>query len=249
MSRTLILHSMGLVGALLLAGAAPALADPLSITSTVGGTPSSGTLIDLSGLGSSGGTVDGINFAFTGTAGLVTGSETDVYAAPYISGAEATWLDQTAGPDILPYLTAGSTSADPGSAVTLTFQSEQTLFGLLWGSVDTYNTISVYNGDTLLGEITGSEVSADADGDQGADGTDYVEISSTTAFDKLVFTSSNYAFEFTGLTYDAPVQNNEAVPMPEPGSLMLFGAGLAFLGVARLATRRGGRGGTRLLPT
>ena len=70
-------------------------------------------------------------------------------------------------------------------------------FGLLWGSVDNYNTLSFYNGSTLIGTITGADITPTATGDQGVNGTFYVNLVSTTPFDRVVATSSQYAFSST----------------------------------------------------
>ena len=54
-----------------------------------------------------------------------------------------------------------------------------TLFRILWGSVDNYNTLSFYNGADLVGAVTGGAVTASPDGDQGVNGTLYVNINAT----------------------------------------------------------------------
>jgi hypothetical protein len=106
-------------------------------------------------------------------------------------------------------------------------------FGLYWGSIDGYNSLSFYNDGSLLATITGLDViqSGTALGDQIAAGANrYVNFTfHDLQFDKIVFGSTNYAFE----------SDNHAfanVSVPEPGMVTLMGAGL--LGLAFFRRRR-----------
>ena len=102
------------------------------------------------------------------------GSQSDVYAAPYLSNGNGTLFgDPTNGPDTTTYLTTGIGS------VTLALPGQEKYIGLLWGSVDSYNSLSLYNGAILVGTVTGTDVTSSASGDQGENGTFYVNISST----------------------------------------------------------------------
>lgn len=154
-----------------------------------------------------------VTLSFTGNGGgIVNGTLVNRYAEPYPS---------LAGPDTTNYVTTGIGSA------TLAFSTAQTYFGLLWGSVDAYNSLDFYDAaNHLLGAFTGLDVTHSANGNQGYLGTYYVNFSSTTPFKKVVASSSRYAFEFDNVAIDPPA-------VPEPASIAVLGVGLLTLTVLR----------------
>jgi hypothetical protein len=146
-------------------------------------------------------------------------------------GAGAT--DQADGVDTTVYVTAGSTRAFPGAAVTLQFPALEQSFGILWGSADRYNKLAFYDGAALVGTVTGSDVMRSPNGNRSVNGTEYVNIHAParSAFDRVVATSSEYSFEFDDVSFSAAANTSfanasfAADPVPEPTSLSLLGIG------------------------
>ena len=200
----------------------------LVINASVGGAPAGVNYVNFDDvpLGAAGGVSGGVGVSFTGDGQAVQGAQSGRYAAPYLSGGNGTLFgDPNNGPDTTTYLTTGVGS------VILALPGQEKYVGLLWGSVDSYNTLSLYNGSTLVGTITGTNVTASANGDQGQDGTFYVNITSTQSFDKVIATSGSYAFEFDNVAF-----NPAAVP--EPSSLLLALTGVVGLVAYRRIRRK-----------
>jgi hypothetical protein len=150
--------------------------------------------------------------------GVVSGDGPGLYAPPFLSGGNGVHFgnplngsnNQADGADATPYLTSGAPGT-AGSFVSLTFPGNELYVGLLWGSVDspsapysTANTLSFYDAsNTLIGIVTGDDVLASPNGDQGVLGTVYVNIVSDTPFARVVATSNPlHAFEFDNVAYN-----------------------------------------------
>lgn len=215
---------LGIVASLAFAVVAEQASASVIVSASVGGAPTGLNLnyatFDNLPLGNGAGSSGGLGISFTGTAGVVNGSASGLYAAPYLSNGNGSLFgDLSNGPDTTNYLSTGI------GTVTLSLPTLSNYLGLLWGSVDSYNSLELFNGGTLVGTVTGDDVVASANGDQGVDGTYYVNINSDEAFNAVELISTQYAFEFDNVAYDPP-----PAPAPEPSSLSLVGVAIAVLG-------------------
>jgi hypothetical protein len=119
--------------------------------------------------------------------------------------------------------------AQPGNQVNITFASPQIQFNLLWGSVDTFNSLSIelcnrYTCGAAV-EVTGSRIAAAVGGGFAADGTTsaFVELSDSSPFNEIILATSGIAFEFVP----------GSVAAPEPATLGIFATGLVGIGPFR----------------
>ncbi|MBC7939810.1 MAG: PEP-CTERM sorting domain-containing protein [Chitinophagaceae bacterium] len=215
--------------AVLVALCGAAQANPV-VFSSVGGAPSGANRWNLDATVEPSGT---ILTTITPNAGFVTGSATGQYAAPFLSGSNGAGFgaggsNQAGGQDQTQYLTTGSTGATPAARIQFAFNAPQLYFGLLWGSVDLYNSIAFFNGDDSVGTLTGADASPAATGNQGVEGTRYVNINFDKSYNRVVFTSSQFAFEFDNVAWASTRQG-----VPEPATLALVGAALLGFGAVR----------------
>jgi hypothetical protein len=121
-----------------------------------------------------------------------------------------------------------------GSQATVSFSGGIDSIGLYWGSIDTYNAIAFYSGNTLLETVAGSALPP-ANGNQSAAGTNtYITLSLNQQFNRVVFTSTQRAFEFDNMAWGYFRENQ--TPVPLPGALAMLCGGLGVVGL--LARRR-----------
>ena len=221
LAGAMLVTGMGLMGAT---------ASATTINASVGGVPSGADVYEnFDSVALGGGTYttsNGIIVTFGGGGQAVHGALSGRYAAPFLSGNNGyNFGSQMDGADTSTYLATGAA----GSSVTLALVGPTRYMGLLWGSVDAYNTLTFFtdNGATQVGQFTGADVTAAANGNQGAAGTFYVNINLSDSFTSVVATSSAYAFEFDNVAFSAGPHR-----VPEPGTVGVFLLGLLLVGSA-----------------
>jgi hypothetical protein len=177
----------------------------------------------------------------TSTQGV--GNDAHLYAANYdgTTPAGAAWdtvplvpFGNLAGVYQSPFNNTGLLASQSYFSVTgsetLSFGVAQSSFSLLWGSIDSYNTLSFDNGQSWTGtdivRLLGLPGSA-ANYEQVALVT--FSFDAGSKFSSVTFSSSQPAFEFA--LAPAPVG---AVPLPAAGWMLIAGAGA----IAAIARRR-----------
>lgn len=148
----------------------------------------------------------------TGLKITLSGAHINDQARPYLSGGNGKGFgpngtDQPDGQDSTTYIASyRSTTPD----IDIALPEDEKYFGILWGSVDPNNKISFYENTTLVGSVKGSDISSNIDfGNQGSNGTYYVNIGSTQAFNHVKLNSCSSgcldSFEFDNLAYGTAI--------------------------------------------
>jgi fibronectin-binding autotransporter adhesin len=153
-------------------------------------------------------------FTASGDAGIVHGLSS-VSAAPFI-GTLPGHADATN------YLSIGAHGSE-----AIAFASEQNEFGLYWGSADSFNTISFYEGNTLVASYSGTDVAPLlANGNQGSFASNgYVEFSDLAPFNKVVLASgSSNAFEIDNISSGFASDSHVHLAAPIGGTLTVSDA-------------------------
>jgi hypothetical protein len=125
-----------------------------------------------------------------------------------------------------------------GTSETLTFGQFYNAFGFYWGSIDTYNKVEFYQGNTLVDSFSGGSPLATGGNQVSALANSYVFFSGVT-FNKIVLSSDSNSFELDNINYgsDHVGANGPAAPEPATWAMMILG----FAGVGFMAYRRKSR--------
>jgi hypothetical protein len=127
--------------------------------------------------------------------------------------------------------------AAPTGSVSLSFSSPQNYFGLYWGSIDDWNSITFFNGNAQIASFSGADAAGLtgllANGDQQSFASNrYIEFDLEDAFyNDVVLATTSWNFEIDNIAFGDP-----PALIAEPGTLPLLG--LVLPGVA-LMRRRG----------
>ena len=128
-------------------------------------------------------------------------------------------------------------SAYSGNSITIAFDANQKYFGLLWGSPDVSNTISLYEGATLLATYTGAGLEGNAVGLEpypaAGSFVDFVADNAGTYFDKVVISENASYFEIDNLA-------SLAAPEPAAWALLMLGVGMVGFSLRTTRDRRAG---------
>lgn len=129
------------------------------------------------------------NFYGSGNAGVVNGSSA-VSEAPFVGPLPGSL-------DTSNYLSVCTTGTE-----TISFNQIENTFGLYWGSVEALNSIAFYDGSTLVGSYTGSDLSPLV-----ADGNDfsfasagYVQFTNLPSFNTVVLQSALTTLEVDNIS-------------------------------------------------
>lgn len=144
---------------------------------------------------------------------IVLGSSSGLYAQP--AGTNTS------------YLTVPNPKSNGSATFTLGTQSDY--FGLYWGSIDSYNSISFYLGGNLISSYSGTDlVGQFANGNQvNYSSNRYINFDfGSDKFDTVKLTSNGFAFESDNHAF------RNVASVSEPSTLLLiFGGLLSLIGV------------------
>jgi hypothetical protein len=155
---------------------------------------------------------------YSATNNVVTGSLVGTYASP--------------PNDTSAFFTVGPNT---NTTATITFTQSINYFGFFAGSLDGFNSIQFLSGNTVLAALSGTQIAAlggfPASGDQ-TQGL-FINLYSSNngeVFNKIILSSTSFAFETDNHAYRVGSTANVPVPEPSPmlPALLTFGLG-AFL--------------------
>jgi len=114
-----------------------------------------------------------------------------------------------------------------GQSATLSSARTLSSLSLDIGSIDAFNFVDFYNGNTIVATLTGTQLSSNPNGAWVGDSTNRRFFFIGAEFNRITFRATTNSFEF---------DNIATTEVPEPAVLGLFGLGL--VGLAGLRRRR-----------
>ena len=138
---------------------------------------------------------------------------------------------QPAG-DATSFLTVAYPSAS--GAVQLLFTNNENYFGLYWGSMDPYNSVTFLKNNEQIATYSGTDIASltglVANGEQqSASSNRYIEFNfGTDLYDEVILNTTGFGFEVDNIAFGDPPS-----PISEPSTLMIIGTSLYGLALVR----------------
>lgn len=157
------------------------------------------------------------------------GNQSGVYQSPF---------NNTVLLDTQSYFSVGGIGAGGGanSPVTLTLGAPVDEFTMLWGSIDSYNTIGFYSGATFLGSFSGTDIVNEFSLGGSPLNFEQVALLNFSDFGQDGLTSITFS-SGDGVNQQAAFEFALA-PVPLPASILMLLGGLAGLGGLGVLRRR-----------
>ncbi len=182
-----------------------------------------------------------VTFSTAANQGVVRGDAAGLHAVPVagVSGTTPEYLTGNYGSALTTNVAASGNYFSTGlGTVTFTFTTPQTSIAVLWGSIDAGNSLT-FN-ETSHYKVTGTAVKAAAgaqgNGFQGAGGSAYVVVDTSTPFTTITATSTVPSFEFAALAASTAAFTTS--PEPTTSLLIALGIGMIAFGAHRRGTRK-----------